>query len=83
MKFPRQLIERGKAEKDSLFLYAIGHLVVWVPKESKLDVAQLGMKALSALKSPVDARQIEEHRHRVATILQHFHFRPQASAEME
>lgn len=46
VKFPRQLIERGKAEKDSLFLYAIGHLVVWVPKESKLDVGQLGVKAL-------------------------------------
>lgn len=46
VKFPRQLIERGKAEKDSLFLYAIGHLVVWVPKESKLDLAQLGAKAL-------------------------------------
>ena len=46
VKFPRQLIERGKAEKDSLFLYAIGHLVVWVPKESKLDVAQLGIKTL-------------------------------------
>ena len=46
VKFPRQLIERGKAEKDSLFSYAIGHLVVWVPKESKLDVAQLGIKTL-------------------------------------
>ena len=46
VKFPRQLIERGKAEKDSLFLYAIGHVVVWVPKESKLDLATLGAKAL-------------------------------------
>lgn len=46
VKFPRQLIEKGKAEKDSLFLYATGHLVVWVPKESKLDLTQLGAKAL-------------------------------------
>lgn len=46
VKFPRQLVERGKAEKDSLFLYAIGHLVVWVPKESKVDVGQLGVKTL-------------------------------------
>ena len=46
VKFPRQLIERGKAEKDTLFLYAIGHLVVWVPQESKLDVATLGVKTL-------------------------------------
>ncbi len=46
VKFPRQLIERGKAEKDSLFFYAIGHLVVWLPKESKLDLTQLGARAL-------------------------------------
>ena len=46
MKFSRRLIERGKAEKDSLFSYAIGHLVVWLPKESKLEVAQLGIKTL-------------------------------------
>lgn len=46
VKFPRQLIERGKAEKDALFSYAVGHLVVWVPKESPLDVAALGVKAL-------------------------------------
>ena len=41
VKFPRQLIERAKAEKDSLFFYAIGHVVVWVPKESKLDLTAL------------------------------------------
>jgi molybdate transport system substrate-binding protein len=46
VKFPRQLIERGKADKDSLFLYATGHLVVWLPKESKLDLPQLGAKVL-------------------------------------
>ena len=46
VKFPQQLIARGKADKDSLFLYAIGHLVIWKPKESNLDVAQLGAKAL-------------------------------------
>lgn len=45
-RFPRQLIERGKAEKDSLFLYAIGHLVVWTPKDSPLDVQGLGIKSL-------------------------------------
>jgi molybdate transport system substrate-binding protein len=45
VKFPRRLIERGRAT-DSLFPYAIGHLVVWVPKESKIDVTQLGAKAL-------------------------------------
>ena len=46
VKFPRQLIERGKAEKDSLFFYATGHLVVWVPRDSPLDVAALGARTL-------------------------------------
>jgi molybdate transport system substrate-binding protein len=46
VKFPRQLVERGRAEKETLFLYAVGHLVVWVPKDSKLDLTQLGAKAL-------------------------------------
>jgi len=45
-KFPQRLIERGKAEKDSLFVYAIGQLVVWVPKESSLDPEKLGEKVL-------------------------------------
>ena len=47
VKFPRQLIERGKGVKDSLFVYAIGHLVVWVSKDSKLDVEKLGIRALA------------------------------------
>jgi molybdate transport system substrate-binding protein len=47
VKFPRRLIDAGKAGKDSLFLYAIGHLVVWVPKDSALDVKQLGIQALT------------------------------------
>jgi molybdate transport system substrate-binding protein len=46
VKFPRQLIERGRAEKDSLFLYAVGHLVVWLPRDSPIDLAQLGVQAL-------------------------------------
>jgi molybdate transport system substrate-binding protein len=46
VKFPGQLIERGRGEKDSLFLYAVGRIVVWVPKDSKLDVERLGIQAL-------------------------------------
>jgi molybdate transport system substrate-binding protein len=44
-KFPLKLIEAGKAEKESLFKYARGHLVVWVPKESKLEIGK-GMQVL-------------------------------------
>jgi molybdate transport system substrate-binding protein len=45
-KFPRKLIELGKADKDSFFPYAVGHLVAWVPNESKLDVARQGLRVL-------------------------------------
>jgi molybdate transport system substrate-binding protein len=44
--YPRKLIEQGLAEKDSEFLYAVGHLVVWVPKSSPLDVEKTGIKTL-------------------------------------
>lgn len=46
-EYPRQLAAKGLAVKDSVFLYAIGHLVVWVPNVSKLDVAKLGIKTLT------------------------------------
>lgn len=44
--YPRKLIEQGLAEKETEFAYGIGHLVVWVPNESKLDVER-GMELLS------------------------------------
>lgn len=41
-----KLIAAGLADKDTRFLYAIGQIVVWVPRESKLDVATQGMQSL-------------------------------------
>jgi molybdate transport system substrate-binding protein len=46
MDYPRKLIDAGLTAPDSAFLYAIGHLVVWVPKSSALDVEKLGLQAL-------------------------------------
>lgn len=46
MEYPRKLVEQGLAIKDSMFQYAIGRIVVWVPKDSKLDLDKLGMQAL-------------------------------------
>lgn len=46
VKFPQQLVERKKASPESLFLYAVGRLVVWVPKGSKIDVEKRGIEAL-------------------------------------
>jgi molybdate transport system substrate-binding protein len=45
--YPRKLIEQGKAAKESEFLYAVGHLVVWVPNGSPLDLDKLGLRAVA------------------------------------
>jgi molybdate transport system substrate-binding protein len=45
--YPRKLIDAGLAVKESEFLYAVGHLVVWVPNDSKLDLEKLGIKAVA------------------------------------
>jgi molybdate transport system substrate-binding protein len=44
--YPRRLAEQGLADKDSEFLYAVGHLVLWVPNSSPVDVKGRGMDAL-------------------------------------
>jgi molybdate transport system substrate-binding protein len=40
-----KLIAGGSADKDSKFLYGIGQIVLWVPKDSKLDVSK-GLQSL-------------------------------------
>jgi molybdate transport system substrate-binding protein len=45
--YPRKLIESGMAKKESEFHYALGHIVVWVPNDSRLDLDKLGMKAVA------------------------------------
>src|SRR5580704_3806214 len=45
-EYPRQLIAEGLALKDTLYRYAVGRLVLWVPGDSALDLSELGMKAL-------------------------------------
>ncbi|HEX9119660.1 MAG TPA: molybdate ABC transporter substrate-binding protein [Terriglobales bacterium] len=44
--FPRRLISEGRAIADSLHVYAIGKLAIWVPAGSRLDLDHLGAKAL-------------------------------------
>jgi molybdate transport system substrate-binding protein len=44
--YPEQLIEAGLADKATLYRYAVGRLVLWVPNESSLDLEKLGIKAL-------------------------------------
>ena len=43
--YPKKLIEEGVAVPGSLYQYATGRIVVWVPKDSTLDVSK-GIKVL-------------------------------------
>jgi molybdate transport system substrate-binding protein len=47
LDYPRKLIEQGRAARESEFLYAVGHLVVWVPNGSGLDLDRLGTRAVA------------------------------------
>jgi molybdate transport system substrate-binding protein len=46
MEYPRQLIAGGQAESATLYRYAVGRLVLWVPKDSPLDIEHKGMDVL-------------------------------------
>jgi molybdate transport system substrate-binding protein len=46
MDYPRQLIAGGQAESATLYRYAVGRLVLWVPADSPLDVEHKGMDVL-------------------------------------
>jgi molybdate transport system substrate-binding protein len=46
MDYPCQLIAAGDADAASLYQYAVGKLVLWVPAESSLDVERQGMNIL-------------------------------------
>jgi molybdate transport system substrate-binding protein len=46
--YPRKLVEQGLADPESLFTYAFGRIVVWVPKGSPLPVEGEGLKVLVA-----------------------------------
>jgi molybdate transport system substrate-binding protein len=43
--YPRRLIADGHAVPDSLFRYAIGRIVIWVPARSTLDIETRGLAA--------------------------------------
>jgi len=45
-EYPQQLIAEGLASKDTLYRYAVGRLVLWVPSDSPLNLSKLGIQAL-------------------------------------
>lgn len=46
MDYPRQLVAGGQADAASLYQYAVGKLVLWVPADSQLDVDRKGIQVL-------------------------------------
>src|SRR5437660_873297 len=44
--YPKKLEEAGLAEPGTLYMYALGRIVLWVPKGSPIDVHALGIEAL-------------------------------------
>ena len=45
-EYPRQLVADGLADNDTLYRYAVGRLVLWVPNDVPVDLQKLGMKAV-------------------------------------
>jgi molybdate transport system substrate-binding protein len=46
MDYPRQLVAAGAADGATLYQYAVGRLVLWVPADSPLDVEHKGISVL-------------------------------------
>ena len=44
--YPATLVRSGKGNPKDFFLYAVGRLVVWAPRSSKINVPELGIKSL-------------------------------------
>jgi molybdate transport system substrate-binding protein len=46
--YPRKLADAGLALDTNVFLYAVGRIVLWAPKQVTTDVQKLGIQALLA-----------------------------------
>lgn len=76
MEYPNQLIASGLADGSKLYRYAVGQLVLWVPKDSPLDVEHKGMDVLldpSVKKIAIANPQHAPYGRAAADALQHYH----------
>lgn len=83
--YPRQLCGEGLASENTLFRYAVGRLVLWVPNESGLDVSKLGMKALldpSVKKIAIANPATAPYGRAAAAALRHFAIYDEISAKL-
>jgi molybdate transport system substrate-binding protein len=44
--YPRKLESAGRTEPGTLYSYAVGRIVIWMPPDSQVDLQNLGWKAL-------------------------------------
>jgi molybdate transport system substrate-binding protein len=84
-EYPKQLVADGLAVRDSLYRYAVGRLVLWVPSESTLDLQKLGMQALldsSVTKIAVANPQHAPYGRAAEAALKHFGIYDQVAAKL-
>jgi molybdate transport system substrate-binding protein len=46
IEYPRKLEAEGLAEPGTLYEYAVGRIVIWMPADARVELAKLGWKAL-------------------------------------
>src|SRR5208337_1359841 len=83
--YPQQLIAEGFGSKDTLYGYAVGRLVLWVPNDSPLDLSKLGIKALldpSVKKMSVANPATAPYGRAAAAALRHFGIYDQISSRL-
>src|SRR4029077_10818318 len=84
-EYPQQLIAEGRVSKDTLYRYAVGRLVLWVPTDSPLDLSKLGMKALlepSVKKISIANPATAPYGRAAASALRHFGIYEQVSSRL-
>jgi molybdate transport system substrate-binding protein len=84
-QYPQQLIAEGLAAKDTLYRYAAGRLVLWVPSDSPLDLSKLGINALldpSIKKIAIGNPQTAPYGQAAEAALRHFQVYDQVSSRL-
>jgi molybdate transport system substrate-binding protein len=84
-EYPKQLVADGLAVGDSLYRYAVGRLVLWVPNESALDLQRLGVKVLldpSVRKCAIANPQHAPYGRAAEAALKHFGVYDQVAAKL-
>ncbi|MBZ5664340.1 MAG: molybdate ABC transporter substrate-binding protein [Acidobacteriia bacterium] len=83
--YPKQLIAEGLASKETLYRYAVGRLVLWIPGDSPLDLSKVGMRAMldpSIKKISIANSATAPYGRAAKAALQHFGIYDQVSSRL-